>query len=403
MASSQHPAPVSDPFKAWVRRASDAAPHTSTAADGPLAGLRIGVKDVIVTEDFPTRFGCELPPEAFAALIGQGDAACVAQLREAGAQIEGKTVTAELATYSPGPTVNPHAPERSPGGSSSGSAAAVAAGDVPLALATQTAGSVIRPASFCGVYGFKPSFGRYDLSGVLCTSPLLDTLGLIGNTPELLKRADSVLAKAHAESATGAPEGIQKLVLYRSSRWDEAEPETRGWIEAAFDEWRSLFPASEVRQTDLDLERLFDAQRTVHCAEVAEELGGLLERYPGQLSGPFEAMVQEGRAAAGAPLERARQLINKARAQSDTILAPGEAWLTPAAKGPAPLLAEGTGDPMFCRVWTALGVPCAVIPRRAAQGLPIGAQLVAAHNYDEALLDTVVRIAAHVANSEGAR
>ena len=178
MISSSSLTVSDDRFGAWV--CGDR--QVMAARPGTLSGLPIGVKDVIATRDYPTRCGTELPRAVIQALLGKDEADCVSDLRQAGALVAGKTVTAELATYQPGNTVNPLSVARSPGGSSSGSAAAVAAGDVRLALATQTAGSTIRPASYCGLYGFKSSYNRYALAGVLATSPTLDTLGSVSYT-----------------------------------------------------------------------------------------------------------------------------------------------------------------------------------------------------------------------------
>jgi Asp-tRNA(Asn)/Glu-tRNA(Gln) amidotransferase A subunit family amidase len=316
-------------------------------------------------------------------------------LRAQGALLAGKTVTAELATYTPGPTVNPLDVGRTPGGSSSGSAAAVCAGDVPLALATQTAGSVIRPASFCGVFGFKPSYGRYSTEGVLTTSPTLDTLGLIGDSPEILRRADAVLAgRPGVAAAPATATAARRLVLYRSSRWSEADPATRALLEEHFARWRSGFAGSAERAPDPVIEAMVECQEIIHCGEVAEQLGWLVDRYPALLSERFRAMVARGRELAGGRLEAARRDLDAARARVAGLIPAGEVWLTPAAKGPAPLLATGTGDPVFCRAWTALGVPCATLPVTEKTGtLPTGVQLLSTAGEDELLLATLACLA----------
>ena len=204
-----------DPCHAWVCR-EEASTHRAQT-QGPLSGFTVGVKDIIVTEDFPTQFGTTLPASAFADLLGMGDASAVAMLRKAGAKIIGKTVTTELATFKPGPTLNPWRHERTPGGSSSGSAAAIATGDVSLALATQTAGSIGRPAAFCGVLGFKPSFDRLTTEGVLMTSKTLDTLGLMAQSVDILQKSMMVLGNLN--SSAQATASTQTLVFYQSHLW----------------------------------------------------------------------------------------------------------------------------------------------------------------------------------------
>lgn len=385
-----------DPFRAWVCRTQEIESNESSA--GYLAGLHFGVKDVIVTESLPTRFGSRVPAKAFSELLALGDAACVRLLRQHGAKVAGKTVTAELATYNPGPTVNPIAPEHTPGGSSSGSAAAVGAGDVPLALATQTAGSVIRPASFCGVMGFKPSHGRYSTEGILTTSDTLDTLGLIGANAQVLAQVDAVLSGSAAVSGQHLPGRARRLVLYRTSYWLEAMAATRSLIEEQFENWRPLFAESGIRAPQAAIDSLFEVQRVIHCGELAENLGWLVDRYPSELSDSFKNMIAEGRAVTGPVLDSARSSLRAARERVENLVPPDEIWVTPAVKGPAPALVEGTGDPMFCRSWTALGVPCATLPalgKEVSGGLPVGVQILASTGKDELLLDTLALLASH--------
>lgn len=385
-----------DPFRAWACRAPESQSDESSV--GCLAGLRFGVKDVIVTESLPTRFGSRVPVEAFSELLAQGEAACVRLLRQHGAQVAGKTVTAELATYNPGPTVNPIAPDHTPGGSSSGSAAAVGAGDVPLALATQTAGSVIRPASFCGVMGFKPSYNRYSTEGILTTSHSLDTLGLIGADTRVLAQVDAVLSGSAAVSGEHLPGRARRLVLYRTGYWQDAMPATRSLIEGQFDTWRPLFAESDIRAPQSAIDSLLEVQRVIHCGELAQHLGWLVDRYPSELSDSFKKMIAEGRAVSGSVIDSARNSLRVARERVEILIPADEIWVTPAAKGPAPLLAEGTGDPVFCRAWTALGVPCATLPalESAVPGrLPVGIQILASTGKDELLLDTLALLASH--------
>ena len=385
MISNSSPTVSDDRFGAWVcgdRQVMAARPDT-------LSGLPIGVKDVIATRDYPTRCGTDLPQDVVQALLEKDEADCVSDLRQAGAIVAGKTVTAELATYQPGSTVNPLAVTRSPGGSSSGSAAAVAAGDVRLALATQTAGSTIRPASYCGLYGFKPSYDRYALSGVLATSPTLDTLGLIADELSLIQAADRVLsARPSLLEETAAPLP-RRLVLYRTSNWKLLPVEHQEQIEKLAQRLASGFAEYREQETLPDLEALTAHQRTVHAGELASVLGWLATQHGELVSDTFKAFITEGRGYAGSVLDAAIRSIQVARDRANEFVRPDEVWLTPSVTSVAPPIKAGTGDPLFCRQWTALGVPCLSVPLlyEAATGLPYGPQLVMSRGEDQRLLE----------------
>ena len=385
MISNSSPTVSDDRFGAWVcgdRQVMGARPDT-------LSGLPIGVKDVIATRDYPTRCGTDLPQDVVQALLEKDEADCVSDLRQAGAIVAGKTVTAELATYQPGSTVNPLAVTRSPGGSSSGSAAAVAAGDVRLALATQTAGSTIRPASYCGLYGFKPSYDRYALSGVLATSPTLDTLGLIADELSLIQAADRVLsARPSLLEETAAPLP-RRLVLYRTSNWKLLPVEHQEQIEKLTQRLASGFAEYREQETLPDLEALTAHQRTVHAGELASVLGWLATQHGELVSDTFKAFITEGRGYTGSVLDAAIRAIQTAREHANEYLRPEEVWLTPSVPSVAPPIEVGTGDPLFCRQWTALGVPCVSVPLlyESATGLPYGPQLVMSRGEDQRLLE----------------
>ena len=385
MISNSSPTVSDDRFGAWVcgdRQVMGARPDT-------LSGLPIGVKDVIATRDYPTRCGTDLPQDVVQALLEKDEADCVSDLRQAGAIVAGKTVTAELATYQPGSTVNPLAVTRSPGGSSSGSAAAVAAGDVRLALATQTAGSTIRPASYCGLYGFKPSYDRYALSGVLATSPTLDTLGLIADELSLIQAADRVLsARPSLLEETAAPLP-RRLVLYRTSNWKLLPVEHQEQIEKLAQRLASGFAEYREQETLPDLEALTAHQRTVHAGELASVLGWLATQHGELVSDTFKAFITEGRGYTGSVLDAAIRAIQTAREHANEYLRPEEVWLTPSVPSVAPPIEVGTGDPLFCRQWTALGVPCVSVPLlyESATGLPYGPQLVMSRGEDQRLLE----------------
>ena len=345
----------------------------------PLAGLPVGVKDVVDTEGLATERGTSV----FAGRVPDRDAAAVALMRRAGAVVLGKTVTTELAFYRPGKTRNPRDPSRTPGGSSSGSAAAVAAGMVPAALGTQTAGSVIRPASFCGVVGMKLTHGAVPLDGVIRLAPSLDTLGLFARHPRDLPPLLAALGLPAAEPRLARP---PRLGLCRTEQWPLAEPETRAIVEGAA---ASLARAgAEVREVDLDpvLRGLFDAQRTIMAVEAARSLGELRREHEAELSPVLLDLLRAGEATPEREYREAERLARRAREALPGALSGTEALLTPAAIGEAPPGLASTGDPAFNRVWTLLGVPCVSVPAGTGRaGMPVGVQLVAGRGRDHAL------------------
>jgi len=339
----------------------------------PLCGLPVGVKDLIDTRDLPTAYGSPIhrghQPEQ--------DAECVRRLRDAGAIVLGKTVTTEFAVYTPGKTRNPHDPSRTPGGSSSGSAAAVADGMVPAALGSQTAGSIIRPASYCGVIGFKPTHGVLPLEGIHPLAPSLDTLGLFASAIEDVP----VLLSALSGSTPVAIRATKpQLGLCRTEAWPRAEPETRKAIEDA---------ARELGAREVDpgpaFQGLIDAQIAVMGHEASRALGGEPQT---ELSPRLREFLREGANVTPERLRSAREQADRCRRQLDEIFATFDALLTPAATGEAPIgLAAATGDPVFCRIWTLLGVPCASLPvLKGPAGLPVGLQVVGGRNREDVLL-----------------
>ncbi|HEX9050615.1 MAG TPA: amidase [Anaeromyxobacter sp.] len=344
----------------------------------PLAGLPVAVKDVFDTHDLPTERGSE----AFRGRRPERDAAAVARLRDAGAVVLGKTVTAELAFYRPGKTRNPHDPARTPGGSSSGSAAAVAAHLAPFAIGTQTAGSVIRPASFCGVVGFKPTFDAVPLDGVSPFAPSLDTFGLFVRDVE----AVPILLEALGVAPGPPPRpGPPRLALCRTDRWSLAEPSTRALVEGAA---RGLDRAgARVEELALDaLDGLADDQRTIMAAEGARTLRAIRAAHAPLLSKVLLDFLAEGDAIRPEQEALARDRAERCRARLPEVFARFDALLTPAAPGEAPLGLGSTGDPALDRVWTLLGTPCASLPvARGPAGLPVGLQVVGAPGGDGAL------------------
>ena len=352
----------------------------STARRGPLHGIPLGVKDIMETVDQPTGFGS---PIYGIAHQGVSDAACVALAREAGAVVFGKTVTTEFATYQPGKTRNPHNLNHTPGGSSSGSAAAVAAGMLPLAFGTQTAGSVIRPAAFCGVVGYKPSFGLIPRAGVKSLAESLDTVGVFARDV-----ADAAFAvgglmgrpSLRVDATSGPDRGEPLRVgLCRSPAWLAAAPETVAlWDDAAI----RLAEPDGVEVTEVTLPSVFgeliEAQRDLMDYEAARSLAFERTRHWNQLSAPLHAMLDRGWAIPSERYDACRvQIARAGAALSLGPRGPCDVLLTPSAPGEAPAGLGMTGDPVFNRIWTALGLPCVHLPlARGPRGLPLGLQVV---------------------------
>lgn len=373
---------------------ADAA-HKAGKPHGPLHGVPVGVKDVFDTRDLPTENGCAL----HAGRTPRHDAAAVALLREAGAVILGKTVTTELAYYAPGKTRNPHDPARTPGGSSSGSAAAVAAGMVPLALGTQTNGSTIRPAAFCGVYGLKPTHGLISRRNMLRLSRTLDHVGLFARTledlallGEALMRYDAddedmrpaappPLARVLAEEPPAEP----KLALVTTPIWDQAEPATQ-------DAFAELAEALGARAEPVALPEFFadawPAHKAIMEADMAHNLRREFERGREALSPVMQETIARGRAVTAKDYLAAQDLARTLTAEIGEIMFAYDAILTPAAPGPAPLGAA-TGSPAFCTPWTLAGVPALSLPLLVDEnGMPMGVQLVGGRGDDARLLRT---------------
>jgi len=362
--------------QAWQHLDPDAALEAARRIDGsgtgPLKGLPVGVKDIIDTADMSTGYGSPL----YEGHRPARDAACVALARHAGALMLGKTVTTEFAYFQPGRTRNPHDPGRTPGGSSSGSAAAVADGMVPLAFGTQTAGSVIRPASYCGCVGYKPSIGLIDRTGVRPFADGLDTVGVFAATVEDAAFFVSVLAGRPALRVDGAA-FRPRVGLCRTHEWDAAGPATRNALEEAA---RRLGAAGiPVRETTLP-ERwrgLFEAQKTVMAYEGARACAPEMLTAPDRLSAKLREILETGAVVAPEAYDAARALAAEARAGFADALDDVDVLLAPSAPGEAPEGLDATGDPVFNRVWTLLGVPCVNVPGlRGPSGLPVGVQVI---------------------------
>jgi amidase len=353
-----------------------------TPSRGPLHGLPIGVKDIIDTADMPTEMGSPI----YKGWRPRADAACVAQLKAAGALVLGKTVTAEFAGSFPGKTANPLDPSRTPGGSSSGSAAAIADHMVAGALGTQTGGSVLRPASFCGVFGFKPSFGRYNRAGVKPAAESLDTIGWIARTLDDIRLFDSALVgdRGPTERLDGAP----RIGLCRTHLWSRAEAAT---VNAVQDAARRLEAAhADVGEMTLPAEvaDLTPARERINNYERARALAFEWENHRSQLSEPLQQSIEKGFALSFDQYRAAMELARKWRAGIGDCFENCDVILTACVPGEAPLGLGYTGDPKFQELWTLLHLPSIALPtHRGPSGLPVAIQLVGAPAGDERLLE----------------
>jgi Asp-tRNA(Asn)/Glu-tRNA(Gln) amidotransferase A subunit family amidase len=364
---------------------------------GPLHGVPVGVKDVFDTADMPTENGTVL----HAGRRPTADATAVSLLRQAGAVILGKTVCTELGLVAPGKTRNPHDPSRTPGGSSSGSAAAVAAGMVPLATGSQNNGSVIRPASFCGVCGYKPTAGRISRAGVLRQSPSLDQIGVFGRTVEdvallaqelmIFDPRDTAMRPAQRPdllSALGTQvDGEPRLAFVKTPIWTLATPETR----LAFERLAARPPGPHL--AELVLPEVFAEAAACHRDIIEPELAlaYAAEYATGKerLSATLCRIIERGQSALAANYLFALGRMPSLAQILDDLLAPFDAVLTPATPGEAPRGLDSTGSPAFCTIWTLCGVPAISLPLLAgAYGMPLGVQLVAARGQDARLLHT---------------
>jgi Asp-tRNA(Asn)/Glu-tRNA(Gln) amidotransferase A subunit family amidase len=367
---------------AWAHLDPDAAFRAAAAVDadpdaaGPLAGVPFGVKDIVDVAGMPTANGADVPVTAPAA----ADATAVARLRDAGAIPLGKTVTTEYALFRPGPTRNPHDPTRTPGGSSSGSAAAVGAGTLPLAIGTQTAGSVVRPASFCGTVGGKPTLGAVPRDGVTPCSTTLDTVGLLGREVADVALGLGVMADDLAAFAPTSWHDRLRLGVCRTFEWDEVEPSARAEFDRAVEGLAVHLDLVEVTVPEA-LRGLVTAQQAIMAIEAADALGPVRDRHGDLLSPTLHAVLEEG-AARRWSYEAALALAQEARARLPELFADVDVLLAPAVRGEAPAL-DTTGDPLLCRQWTLLGTPTIAVPGLTGEaGLPLGVQTVASPGGD---------------------
>jgi Asp-tRNA(Asn)/Glu-tRNA(Gln) amidotransferase A subunit family amidase len=371
---------------AWAHLVADQALAEARARDqsaqrGPLHGVPIGVKDIMDTADMPTAYGSR----AYRGFRPGADAACVALARAAGAVILGKTVTTEFAALSPGKTRNPHQPAHTPGGSSSGSAAGVADFMMPLAFGTQTAGSIIRPASFCGVVGMKPSFGLIAIAGTKPLAPSLDTVGGFARTVDDMAWFIAALTERR-ELVPSAPMTKPRIGIYRPPAWEEARPDTLAALETARERLSRAGAEMGERGAFAAFERLIPAQQAIMSHEAAHNLAWERLNRANEIMPRTASLLAEGMAVTTAAYDEARRTAAAARAQLGAFFGEFDAMLVPAAPGEAPPIAT-TGDPIFNRSWTLLHLPCITLPsHRGANGLPVGVQLVGRAGEDARLL-----------------
>ena len=408
-------AAIEDGIGAWAYLDADHALKQACEADriqqegqtlGPLHGIPVGVKDIFDTGDMPTEDGTVL----HAGRQPQEDATAVALLREAGAVILGKTVTTELAVYAPGKTRNPHDLERTPGGSSSGSAAAVAAGMVPLAIGTQTNGSVIRPASYCGVYGYKPSYGRISRHRVLQQSRPLDQVGVFARTiedaaliaqqimvfddrdPDTQLRARPALI----ETVAAEPPFNPRLAFVKTPVWDQAETDTKEAVS-------ELVAHLGENAGEVDLSDLFNGaveqHRTIMEADLARSFEQEYASGKDKLSSILREMIERGQKVLAVDYNRAVSRIPEFNRAFDKVFDWHDAILTPATTGEAPVGLESTGSPIFCTIWTLCGMPAITLPiLQGSHGLPVGVQLVGSKGDDARLLRTARWLVSNLAD-----
>ena len=341
------------------------------AVQGPLHGLPVGVKDVIETCDLPTEYGSPI----YAGHRPKADAAAIALMRRAGGLVLGKAVTTEFATFPPGPTTNPHNPAHTPGGSSSGSAAGVAAGMMPFAFGTQTTGSIIRPASFCGAVGYKPSYGTLPTVGVKAISYCLDTLG--GFARSVADAALFVGALSGRALAVPADGPAPKIGFCRTPYFEAALPEVQALFATLADTLAKTGASVRDYTLPAPFGKMNDAQDLVWRYEMARCLSDEHRRHRGRIREPLLGQLDAGLAVPAADYDAAIGVAREARAVFATALGELDVLVVPSAPGEAPAGLTATGNPAFNRTWSLLGGPCVHLPfGTGPKGLPIGFQVV---------------------------
>ena len=358
---------------------------------GPLHGLPIGVKDVLDTADMPSEYNSAI----WRGHRPSADAACVAWAKAAGAVVLGKTVTTEFATRTPGPTTNPHDPARTPGGSSSGSAAGVAAGFFPIAFGTQTAGSVIRPAAFCGVVGYKPTFGLVNRMGMKLMSDSLDTVGVMARSVADCALVVSTISGRDLGDPDTRPSYAPRIGLCRSPVWDRAGPETPALFERVAVQLASA--GAIIRHFELPHE--FDAFEAAHAVimnnESARAMGWEMNTALEQISPALRERLEWGLLQPEAAVVESQALFRFLQSRFADLMGELDILLTPSAAGEAPVGLAWTGDAGFNFIWTSLHVPCVTVPAGVGpSAMPLGVQIVAPRGRDRQALAWAAWVAA---------
>ncbi|WP_371054037.1 amidase [Rhodococcus gordoniae] len=377
---------------AWAHLDPGLAIEQARARDGeerrsPLHGIPIGLKDIIETGDQPTGYGSSL----WSGWRPVQDAEVVRRLRRDGAVILGKTTTTEFATYRPTATRNPHGLGRTPGGSSSGSAAAVADGQVPLALGTQTAGSVLRPGSFCGVFTLKPTYGRWPFDGVLPVALTFDTVGAFARHPAWLGAMDESLS---TDGASTPPASVLpalhelRVGILRPPWADRATSAAAALLDEFAENLRGV--VADVRDVPVPdaLGALDRAHTLIMAAEAAASLAERVARpHAERVSEQLHRFLHDGRTATPSEIQSARQVLRDVRAFVGGVFTEVDVLVTLAAPGEAPPIEAGTGDPVFNKLASIAGCPAVGLPAgRGVEGLPLGIQIVAPHHADQGLV-----------------
>ena len=373
---------------AWTHVDAEGALEHARALDagtatGLLHGLPIGVKDLLDTCDMPTSYGSPI----YAGYRPIADASSVALARAAGAVVLGKTVTTEFATFHPGPTCNPRNPQHTPGGSSSGSAAAVADWMVPLAFGSQTAGSIIRPAAFCGVVGYKPTYGSINRVGAKMISDTLDTLGVLARTVADAGLFVAALSGRRELAIEEVTSDAPRIGLCRTYEWNRAHTDTMAAVEEA---GRRLSAAgASVRDLTLPdpFSGLAEAQTSIMVSEVAKCLSHEWLAHREDLSSDMVAMIEKGLAVTPARYDAAQSLARACRTLLPHVFSECEVLIAPSAIGEASSGIQATGDPLFNRIWTLLRTPCVHVPcASGSHGLPLGVTVVGPSHADRLTL-----------------
>jgi len=389
--------------QAWAHLQRDVAIARAKQLDaganrGLLHGLPIGVKDLLATSDMPATYGSPI----YANYQPGFDAACVAVARQQGAVVLGKTVSTEFATFHPNQTRNPLRLTHTPGGSSSGSAAAVADSMVPLAIGTQTAGSLIRPASYCGIVAFKPSFGCVARAGAKPLSDTLDTVGAMARTVPDAALFAAAMSGRHTWLVKSLGDVLSRPLrvgICRTYEWNQAGADTQNVFANAEHALKNA-PAFEVKDLQLpaDFQTLAHAQTQVQLFEQAHNLAHEHIAHFAELSPRLQGILKSGKDITHAQYDAAQLHIAKCRLQLQAVFQDVDVLLAPSAQGEAPDNLVDTGDPVFCRIWTVLHTPAINVPAGlGAHGMPVGLQVVGPVGSDELTLSAAHAVHQHIA------